>query len=479
MKKKLGAGVWQGGKSLAALLLVLAIAFAIILGADKLEKRYALRFDLSYNGITSQGELTNQVLDQLEKDVHAYVLFSPGQEDKSLIGLLERYAARTLRFTYSLENLALKPNLAKSISSSLDDNAVSSDSLILHCKDTDRTRVLDGSQYISQAYDPASESIYIAGLKYEKSLTEAILYVSANKLPQIQLLMGQGELTRADTQAMELLLKQYSFSFREVALARGDSLKADELLMVLSPQKDLTEPQLKQLHDFAATGGAFFFTDDFSSAPALQNFAALYRSYGFEKLPGLVVADAEQRGSYYDSPAVLIPEMLATPATEALVAAKQSSLLLAGAAPFAEPRNAVGLQTTVMLRSGPSYLSAVTDAFEGIDKQPGDPEGRFPLALLADKAFEDGRHSRAFIIGNSSLFTDSWMQQNTYSAELLLNIIHYLRPDSGVQLDIMPKDAIRPPLQISSPALVSLVLVALPFGVLAVAAPVLLRRRRD
>ena len=171
-----------GGVSIGVGGLAVALGLMIILGADVLERTRALRVDYSFNGITTQSAATNRVLEGLTKSVHAYALSSPGQEDKALLGLLARYAARTDKFTFSEENLAHNPLLVTSISSSLSDSEVTSDSLIIHCKETGRSRVLNGNQYIRQGYDAASESVYIAGLQYEKSITEAILHVSADSL---------------------------------------------------------------------------------------------------------------------------------------------------------------------------------------------------------------------------------------------------------------------------------------------------------
>lgn len=480
MRKHNGRGrhIRLGSASLGVMLAVLLLAGLLVTAADALEQRFALRHDFSFNGITTQSKETDQVLSNLSKPVHAYALFSPGKEDRALIGLLERYAARSPHFTFSVENLALNPTLVTTLSSSLKDNEVTSDSLVLRCEATNRTRILDGSSYLSQGYDTATDSIYIAGINYERSLTEALIYVSADRLPQLQLLVGHGELTRADTQAMEALLQRYSYELREVNLHQGDALDVRQPLMILSPKKDLPKDQLEKLDAFARAGGAFFITEDFSSAEAMPNFAALYRGYGFEKRQGLVVAQRSAQGSYYESPAVLVPDMESTEVSAALVAANQSSLLMAGAGAFDEPFSSDRLEIDVVLRSGNAYLKEVSSAFQGIEQEEGDVTGRFPLALLANRAFEDGTRSKAFIISNSSMFTDVWMQQNTYSSELLLNVIGHLDPGDAIQLAIRPKDAIRPPYQPGSIVLTNLLLVLMPASVAAAGVIVLLRRRR-
>jgi len=89
----------------------------------------------------------------------------------------------------------------------------------------------------------------------------------------------------------------------------------------------------------------------------------------------------------------------------------------------------------------------------------------------------DGTHSRAFIIGNSNLFLESWMAEYTYSTEFLLQIVQYLQGKPPINLDILPKEAIRPSLSPDSILPASVTLVLLPTLVLIAAMAVLLPRR--
>ena len=457
-----------GGTAMIATLLVLALAASIILLADALEKKHALRIDLSFNNATSQGEQTQRVLNELNSDVHIYALFTPGQEDRSLIGLLERYAAASPHITYSIENLLQNPTLIQNISSSLNDGDVTSDCLIIHGKQADRTRILNGADYIAHSYDQETGSYYVSGLTYEQSVTEAIAYVTADALPTIQVLTGHGELDETSTAAMEKLLTDYNFSLRRVDLSRAETLIPEEPLMILSPQKDITPEQVALIDDFVRAGGALFITVDFNASTQTPQLDALYRSYGFERKAGLVVAEPAEVESYYNSPAMLMPYMEAVDATAGLVSAKQTTLILAGAAAFEMPASNPQLTTQVILKSGNVYLRDMSDGADDITKQPNDETGVFPLAILSERVFDDGTRSKAFIIGNSSVFTDSWLYQNTYSAEFLLSIIGYLNPGEPIRIQIAPKDAIRPPMRVERLWLNQLVLVLLP-GLVALA----------
>jgi ABC-2 type transport system permease protein len=472
-------GLRKGSASLLRAMSAILLAVLLSLGAQTLEDRYALRYDYSFNGVTTQGEESERVLDALTRKVHVYALFTPGQEDLALIGLLERFRARSDYFTFTIENLAENPGLAGKISNSLADVQVSNDSLIVYCIETDRARVLSGADYISQSFDTKMESYYISGVTYEKSLSEAIVFVSTQQLPILQVLNGHGELSQDETAALEELLIRYNYAFGRVDLQRGDPLDPTSPLLILSPVKDLSDDEVKTINAYCTAGGSLLITRDYDHSLRLPNFEALYRIYGFELRQGMVIAHEDAQGSYYESRAVLMPYMERTQPTLGMVAAGQTTLILAGCAAFQEPPEMnASLSTQIVLRSGNAYLRRLDDQAAGIEEQPGDQSGIFPLALLAERVFEDGTHSKAFIIGNSSVFTDSWLQGNTYSSEFLLNIVNYLDPGEPIQLAIAPKDAIRQPMRITSPSLINLLLWLPPATVLISGLVFLLKRKR-
>lgn len=465
----------------AFVLLTLAIVTSgiLVLAFDALESRYAFKIDNSFNAITTKSAETDKILSELESDVHVYALFSPGEEDQALVAILERYAASSEHFTFSIENLLQNPALIHNISSNLDDSSVTNDCLIIHGKQQDRTRILNMIDYITQAYDSDSGVFYVSGLNYEQRLSEAIIYVTAPEIPSLQLLSGHGELSRENINPMEDLLLSYNYAIETVDLLRGDELNPGSPLMILSPTKDLTKDQLDTIDNFVRQGGSLFITTDFAIYDDLPYFESLFRSYGFIKQKGLVVAQEEEKESYLNSPVVLIPYMEMSEPTAALITQNQSTVVLAGASAFEEPQNVDSLLLNyVLLRSGNAYLRDTSDQSNDIIRKSTDPIGTFPLALTAERSFDDGSRSKAFIIGNSSVFTDNWLYQNTYSAEFLLGLISYLSPSAPISLSIQPKAAIRPPMRISNVTLNNIALVLLPIMVICTALIVLLPRKR-
>ena len=467
-----------GITSVALTVLIVVVLLLAVLVGDALEHRFALRADYSFNGITTLDRITIDALSNLSKDIHIHALFTPGQEDQALIGLLDRYAAASQHITYSMENLLTNPMLVNSFSDLPEDNPVTTDSLVVHSPDTGRTRVLDGTNYIAQSYDTETGAYAITGLTYEKSLTEAILFVTSDTLPAIKVLTGHGELAGDNIAPMVNVLADANFEVSSLNLLSGQTLDAGDILFVLSPSRDLLAQERDTIRGFVHAGGSMLITSDYDAPEQLPGFAALYQMFGFALKPGIVVAEADAAGSYYETPAYLMPYMQQTTMTADLIAAGRTTLIMPGARAFDITGAAMQTQLEEVLRSGPAYIKNADDAVQSLDWQEGDEKGAFALALFSSLETEQGRTAHAFAIGSSATLTDGWLQTNTYSVELLMQALRALGARPTISLDIAQKQAIRAPLVLGDTVLPGILLAAAPLAVIVPAWFMYRSRRR-
>lgn len=456
---------------------ILCVLLAGIL-ADVLEKRFALTIDCSFNQATSQGEVTDAVLQQLEKDVHIYSLISEDGRNTTLLSLLERYAA-TRHISVSEENLVQNPVLLTQFSDALGENEVSTDCLIVHCPATNRVRVLTENDYYTYDYDPATGYYTQGYINYEKCITEAIVYVTQDELPVIQILTGHGELTASQAANMEDTLTEANYVLERVNLSAGGKLNPECLLMILCPQYDLTDQELALISDFARAGGNFFVITTYDTPANLTNLNALLRSYGVNFHPGLVIAQESDTDSYFaDSPVLLMPYMQETDVTRTLMEAGKNILVLTGARAFYMPDILPeGVALSPLLVTGEAYIRNFLDGLATSEQQPDDLTGRFPVALWADKMFEDGVQSHAFVMGEEASFLDYYQLTNTDSKAFLLQMVRSLHGQAPVNLDIMPKAGVRSGLYLGSITPAVIVIILLPLLVILGAALVLLPRK--
>ena len=468
-----------GGFSVA---LTAAVAIcALLLGAlaDSVEARYALQADFSFNGATTQGEVTRAVLAQLDRDVQLRAVVPADGGDETLLSLLERYRAASPRVTLTRESLVKNPVLQTQFADAAGETRVTDDCLIVTCPDTGRTRVLTAQDYIRYSYNLETGYFDEASFSYEKSITEAILYVTRDDVPAIQILTGHGEMDGSDTSILEETLTSANYELRRVNLMGGDALDPGSVLMILAPRYDFSEQEIEALMAFARAGGDFFLVSQYTDPLTLSNYQSFLRSFGIEAYPGLVIAKAEDTDSYYgDSPVILMPYMQETDATRSLLAAGEDILLFSAARAFKAPAYLPeGVSLSPVLVTGEAYIRDYSDGLNVTDQQPSDPEGRFAVALWADKLFEDGETSHALILGDGTMFLNYWMQSSTASTPFLLQMVRSLQGQDPVNLEILPKTALRDGLSLGDLTPGLIVIIMLPLLVALGAALVLWPRR--
>ena len=470
-----------GGVSVLLMILVIASLTALCIGADALEKRNGWRVDASFNSISTHTEATRELLTELEHDVHIWALFRKGDEDVPLLELLDRYAAENHRITWEQVDPGLNPALIARFATAAETPEESG--LIVYCEETGRWRTLGPADYVSLSMDTATGGFSYAGWTYERSISEAIDYVSRDSVPQAVIIQGHGELDGDSVAAFDSFLSRnrYAVTYRSLSDPDYTPDPAD-LLIFFSPQRDLTGEELAKVNAFAAGGGSFLFTRDFSDpTDRMPNYTALLRSYGFICLDGIVIADASDTGTYYNGEVTyLLPEMCSTDITVDLLASGADQTLLPAAAAFETPdetdRN---LTAAAVLRSGEtSYLKALTGAAVSADRTGDDTAGPFALALQARRVTNEGYISRAFIIGCSAAVMDEQLLSMTDMPQLLIRTAEFLLDADASSLDIMDRAAVRPTLGLGSTALGSVLVVALPAAVLLAALLVLVSRRR-
>lgn len=466
--------------------LILCLLLAALIGANALfgalEKKNGWRVDFSFNGITTQSETTLQILEQLPHPVHIYALFPRGQEDGPLMELLDRYAAASPLVTWEQTDITLNPGLLTRFQSDTSEMAVSNDSLIVSCEATGRFKVLSPGDFVSLSLDYEAGTFTSAGYTYESRITSAINYVTRQEIPRIQVLQGHNELNESEIAVLTELLEGNNFEVAFISLAdQTAELDAGDMLAILSPLRDITDAEMEKITAFAQQGGSFLFTCDYTDPIGdMPNYQSLLRSYGFLPKDGLVIASKEEAGSYYsDMRIALIPTMLSTDVTYDLVASGVDTLLLVGSRGFEIPQqNDRNLDVSPVLTSGyKAYLRSLRGDMTTLEQLDEDELGPFALGLQARRVTTEGYISRAFVLGCSTLLTDSQIHAMTDSQEFILRVMEFLLDTEPVDLGIMAKAALRPQLSVESVALGSVLLVALPLAVLAAAFVVLWPRR--
>ena len=469
----------RGADTILLCLLIIAL-IGINIGITSMEKKHGWRADYSFNGITTQSAETKRVLEELKYPVHIYALFSKGQEDAPLIELLDRYAASSELVTWEQVDPSMNPVLLTRFSQGTE--SVSSDSMIVYCETTDRWRILSPADFISLSMDEETGVYSYAGYTYERALTGALVYVTRDEIPRIVIVQGHGELDGETLSDFDTLLTDNHYEVVYEDLTRSEYVPdPKDLIVFFSPMRDLNDEETAKISEFIDRGGCILFTCDYADpVDRMPNYAALMRSYGFIPKDGIVVADQEDADSYYNNVRIdLIPNMLSTDVTIDLVASGADTLLLPGCRAFETPgetdRNLINF--TVLESGETAYLKKLSADMTSMEREEGDEEGPFALALQAQRITSGGYVSKAFVCGSSGMLTAAQIYAMTDAQEFAIRMIEYLTGQGSSNLDIMARNAVRPGISAAGNGAGSVVVAFMPMAVLLAALIVLVRRR--
>ncbi|HNW85536.1 MAG TPA: Gldg family protein [Candidatus Limiplasma sp.] len=470
---------WRhGGFGLLLVGGLLTVCVLLNVGVKNLEDTYGWQTDFSFNGYTTTGEETRKVVATLQSPIDLYLLYQNGEMDSQLYEVLARYQLLSDNIRVEPTDIAKNPGLLSRFQSDVK-TTLDADSVVVSCEATGRYKVLSYDDFVTQGYNVEKGTFEIAGLAYEKKLTEALVYVTQTDIPVVGILQGHGELTPDALSNLTDFLQSNNYDHKAVDLLAGDTLDGIDLLMIADPQKDFTADELQTIQNFALAGGSLFVTRDYTDPMDLPNYMSLLKNYGVVPLSGVVVAGEEDQGSYYGERIYLLPYFNQMDMTQPLISGSMDVLLLAGACAFETPAQTdSALSAATVLKSGAhAYLRDPNDGTGSIDYQEGDRKGEMSLAILSGRMHPNGNVSRMFAIGNSTVFTDEYIYQRTFNEEFILQLMGELLPQKTVSLDIMAKSAFHPGLTAGSQTAGIALLVAVPMLLLLAGILVLGPRR--
>lgn len=462
----------------AMLMAFLCLMVILCLTMDSLELTLSLRTDLSFNAMTTLSAPTEEILAEIKKPVHIYALYKKGEEELPLLEFLNRYHVINNLVTWEQTDVTQNPALVTRFASDAENN-VTQGSLIVYCEETGRFRVLKSTDFLAYGYDIELGTFDVEAYNYEKRITEAMIYVTRDEIPQIAILQGHGELDAGAAGILTSLLTSNNYGVSFVNLIGGDRLPEDSLLMILSPQKDLLDSELAVITEHIGRGNSLFITCDYDDpVEKMPNYLSLLRLYGFVPLDGIVVASDSEPGTFLDGyPIAIRPQMLSTAATSALVTGGEDLLILNVTRAFLTPQQTDSRLKceTVLVSTDKAYL--FNDAYrDTLEQRDTDETGPFSMALLAERMMDTTELSRAFISGNSSLFINDHQGYDDRYV-FTLRVVQYLLSQEPISLAIEQKPAFRPGLAATSQNLGIALIIFAPLAVLFAALVVLVPRR--
>ncbi|MBR2560561.1 MAG: GldG family protein [Eubacterium sp.] len=374
---------------------IISIALMLVIGilATAIAYRSPMEKDLTASGVFTLSDGTLEVLDELKDDVRIGAVYADGQEETIVKELLKRYTEASDHIKVEYLDVQKDPSALAAYQTG-DAQTIANGTLIINGQD--RYKLLSDDTMIMTG----SDGTVFYG---EQDITGAIRYVSTDELPILYATTGHGEVSLTDMDQAVSLIEGDAFEIRQLSLMQTDIPKDASVLMIASPQNDLTEYEAGMLSDYLAGGGRLLLmTDPILSQTEMSfpNLNSVLVQYGLSLINNYVVEGNE---AYHlsNSELFVIPRYGDHEVTRSLIEAEKMVVLPIAMAVSSTGMEDSSLEQTVLLASTSDSWAHYDLTKESTEKTEQDASGPLPLAYAVSKT-EGNTQSRLIVIGDST-----------------------------------------------------------------------------
>ena len=382
------------------LLIVVALVLVNLL-TIYITDRYPVSIDLTPQKVFGLTEQSKEYLSKLEQPVSIQVMTN----EDTFIASGDEYV-----------DLLQNPSLASQYEDvQIGDIIVSSGNRTQTLTAYDLFNVESGSYYGS----------YITSSKAEQAMTSAILNVTSTEQIQVALLSGHGEQTM---EGLTQLLQSNNFAVTTINPAVEEIGEEVDVLLWIAPINDPDEQVLERLERFLSENEEktlLYFAD--TTQPQLSNLESFLERWGI-RVQSSSIIETDNRKIINMNPYFSTSQISNLTLTDTMT---DTSIPIT--MPFARPLEQVfesnmELSTTVLLQSSES-ASVIPYGISDEQLENWTPEeyGPFPLAILSEKSFEDGKSSRVAAFGSAVSLSDSLLSSGSFcNSDYYLSVLNTL-----------------------------------------------------
>ncbi len=369
----------QGSYSSILIVIVIAIIVVINLAASRMPSQYA-KLDITENKLYSIGDQTLDLLNGLNQDVEIYYICQTGNEDDYISRMLGLYEDSSSHIHVTQIDPVVSPQFAAQYT----DETVSDNSIVVTCGDA--YKYIAYSDMYTTEIDYSTYSYETTGFDGEGQVTSAIDYVTSDSLPKMYILEGHNEVELSST--LKERISRENIETESLSLLTMESVPDDcDILLINSPQNDLSEAEAQMIIDYLDQGGKVYMISTYTENE-LTNVNLILNHYGLSRVDGIVV---EGNANYYYPryPSYILPAYESHTITSSLSSNNRYVLL-----PSAQgirigdtPRDSITVDE-LLTTSDEAYSKVNVTNNTTIEKEDGDIDGPFAVAVAVSETIE-------------------------------------------------------------------------------------------
>jgi ABC-type uncharacterized transport system involved in gliding motility auxiliary subunit len=416
-------------KGTNAVVLSLAVIGIFIVLTIFLHSLKGVQWDLTKNKNFTLSDQTKTTLQQLNKDVHVLAFSNEqGDVDPEVTDMLSAYHTQNSRLTYELVNLVKKPALATQYKVTQYNTIV--------FESGGKTNIISPDTLYTQGDSQTTQNF-----NGEQKFTQAIASLISDVKHKVYLVTGHGELTSTAASSFTSALQQEGYQVADLNLVKETSIPADaETLIVLAPQKDLSDQETKIIQDYVKGKGKLMFS--LNLVPDMdkwKNWYTVLNSVGMGNKLSLAV----EKNSKANDPLTIVPDYGTHDITSKLAEQNLVTVLPDALGLTADPNNKDFQASSLLKTSDQSYGKTNLSRFTSqtpltqtdVDQTAADIKGPLDLAFaIQDKDSKP----KAVVIGNGVLFTNDLLTRYG-NQDFVMNSLGWLQEQKN-QMTIRPRE---------------------------------------
>ncbi|MDR0567741.1 MAG: GldG family protein [Spirochaetaceae bacterium] len=354
----------------AAVMTVIAAIGVILL--NLIVQQFSPQIDLTKNKLFSLSEQSLNVAQSVASPVAIYGVWEPSGEHTQAKEIAERYAAKNKLIRFEAVDPDLNPGLLKPFDK--DGKGIPKGSLIVSGEKGFKVIV---PQDMYDVYYNQQQQPQLTGVAIEKRITSALLFAGAGETPKLYEITGHQEGSLA---FLQKTFEQENYRIQQINLLNSAVPDDANAVILNNPITPLAREETEKLFAYLEKGGRLIVLLDYRSGGAesvnevLANWGAAFR-YGItaELDPDYRIAGR--------SPFELLPNLIAHPIADSLIASKTPALMPLPMGVSETPVKRRTIKTVPFLSSSRnSFLrSDLQNAAQ--EQSPGDTPGPVTLGL--------------------------------------------------------------------------------------------------
>ena len=465
----------HGSYSIAMTALVIAIVVILNLVIQEIPSKYR-EFDLSSQKLYTIGEQTEKILSNLKKDVNLYYIAQDGTESSDIEKLLEKYEEGSKHIKVEKKDPAIYPKFASQYTS----EKLSNNSIIVECGE--KNKVIDYQDMYETTVNYQTYSQQVTGFDGEGQLTSAINYVVSEGMPVLYTLTGHDELSMSES--MKETIQKSNIEIRDLNLLTEEAVPEDTAcLFIFSPKADIAADEAKKIISYLENGGKAIILSDYTDIE-MPNFNSVLENYGVQHENGIILeGDKEHyiaQNQYYLLPNIESHEINSN------LSSKSKYVLTAlspGIKSLENVRDTLKIDS-ILRTSNSAYEKTDLENMETTEKEDGDLEGPFSLAVSITEDLGDNKKTQIVYFASSAIFNDQ-MNATVSGAnyELLSSSLSWLcgtEEDSSISIPSKSYDMTTLTVSAGDAAFWSIFVTAIiPVSILLIGFVIWLKRRKQ